>query len=230
MNFLSHFYFDRHVTNPELVLGGVMPDLVKNANKSWNIHPEKKPHLFTESGKLQSILTGWQKHLDIDRYFHTCDFFMEHTQEIRKMIAPILHGSEIRPSFLAHISLELMLDSLLVKLQEIDAFHFYDQLANVERESVKNFLELNQITDTDRFFRFFDEFLEVNYLHSYHESDNLIYALNRICMRLWPDPMNKEQKCRLNKVLLDYQGNLEGCYKNIFMDLNSHLTKAEIIS
>lgn len=230
MNFLSHFYFDRHTSDPEQVLGGVMPDLVKNANKTWTIHPEKKPHLFKESEKMQSILTGWQKHLDIDRYFHNCDFFMEHTQEIRKMIVPILQDSEIRPSFLAHISLELMLDSLLVKLQEINAFDFYDQLANVERDSVKNFLELNQVTDTDKFFRFFDMFLEVNYLHSYNEADNLIYALNRICMRLWPQPMNKYQKFQLNTVLMDYQSNLEGSYKTIFMELDNHLIKAETIS
>jgi hypothetical protein len=223
MNFLSHFYFDRFTSNPELVLGCVMPDLVKTANKSWNIHPEKKPHLFTASEKLESILRGWNKHLAIDRYFHNCDFFLEHTQAIRKMIAPILKDSQVRPSFLAHISLELMLDSLLLNLEEVDAFQFYDQLAKVEREVVKDFLELNMITDTSKFFRFFDEFLEVNYLHTYSKSENLIYALNRICMRLWPDPLSSEQKFKLNVVLLDYQEDLEGCYRHIFDDLDRHL-------
>jgi hypothetical protein len=223
MNFLSHFYFDRNTTNPELVLGCVLPDLVKNANKSWNIHPEKKGHLFKESYKLKSILTGWQRHLDVDRYFHSSDFFIEHTQAIRKAVAPILTDSEVRPSFLAHISLELMLDSILLNLKKINAHHFYDQLAKVERESVKLFLELNKVTDTKKFFRFFDQFLEVNYLHSYSESDNLIYALNRICMRLWSDPLTNEQKLQLGVVLLDYQKNLESCYMHIFDDLEGRL-------
>jgi len=223
MNFLSHFYFDRNTSNPELVLGCVLPDLVKNANKSWNIHPEKKTHLFNDSDKLQSILTGWQRHLDVDRYFHNSDFFMEHTQAIREKIAPILEDSVVRPSFLAHISLELMLDSILLTVEGINAFHFYDQLARVERDVVRHFLELNKVTDTNKFFRFFDQFLEVNYLHSYSESENLIYALNRICMRLWHDPLNDEQKFQLSEVLLDYQKNLEGCYRNIFDDLDSRL-------
>ena len=220
MNFLSHFYFDRDASNPELVLGCVLPDLVKNANKAWNIHPEKKVHLFDGSDKLQSILTGWQRHLDIDRYFHNSDFFIKHTQAIRNLVAPILEDSEVRPSFLAHISLELMLDSLLLTLEEINAFHFYDQLARVERSTVKHFLELNMVTDTARFFRFFDQFMEVNYLHSYSESENLIYALNRICMRIWEDPLNNEQKLKLNVVLLDYQKELESSYMDIFFDLN----------
>ena len=92
MNFLSHFYFNRDTVNPELVLGCVLPDLVKNANKTWNIHPEKKVHLFNESQKLQSILTGWQRHLNVDRYFHSSDFFMEHTKAIRTAVVPILEN------------------------------------------------------------------------------------------------------------------------------------------
>ena len=223
MNFLSHFYFERNTANPELVLGCVLPDLVKNANKSWNIHPEKKTHLFDHSEKLRSILTGWQRHLEVDRYFHNSDFFIKHTQAIREKAAPILEGSEVRPFFLAHISLELMLDSILLTRENINAFSFYDQLARVERKELKHFLELNQVTDTGKFFRFFDQFLEVNYLHSYSESQNLIYALNRICMRIWPDPLNSEQKLQLNEVLLAYQKDLEGCYMEIFDDLESRL-------
>lgn len=223
MNFLSHFYFDRHTPDPELVLGCVLPDLVKNANKKWNIHPEKKPHLFGGSQKLQSILIGWQRHLDVDCYFHSSDFFLYHTQAIRKTVAPILEDSEVRPSFMAHISLELMLDSLLLDLKMIDAFHFYDQLAKVERSSLAMFLELNLITETARFFKFFDQFLEVNYLHSYNQSDNMVYALNRICMRIWNDPLNDEQKLQLSVVLLEYQKNLETCFIDIFNDLDRRI-------
>lgn len=226
MNFLSHFYFDRDTQNPEQVLGCVLPDLVKNANKAWNIHPEKKAHLFEDSEKLKSLLTGWNRHLAVDRYFHSSDFFVDHTQAIRKHIAPILENSVVRPSFLAHISLELMLDSILLTLEEINAFRFYDQLANAARPAVKQFLELNLVTDTARFFRFFDEFLEVNYLHSYSQSENLIYALNRVCMRLWSDPLNDTEKFQLNEVLLEYQKTLEGCYMNIFDDLDLHMGEA----
>ena len=209
-----------------MVLGCVLPDLIKNANKGWNIHPEKKAHLFKDSEKLNSILTGWERHLDVDRYFHSSAFFAEHTQAIRKHIAPILENSVVRPSFLAHISLELMLDSILLTLKEINAFHFYDRLADADRPVIKQFLELNLVADTARFFRFFDEFLAVNYLHSYSQSENLIYALNRVCMRLWSDPLNDTQKLQLNEVLLEYQKNLEGCYMEIFDDLYIHMSKA----
>lgn len=223
MNFLSHFYFNRDTVNPELVLGCVLPDLVKNANKTWNIHPEKKGHFFNESPKLQSILIGWQRHLDIDRYFHSSDFFMEHTKAIRTAVAPVLLNSEVRPSFFAHIALELMLDSLLLKLKIINAFQFYDLLAQSERATIQLFLELNLITDTPRFFKFFDQFLEINYLHSYNQSENIVYALNRICMRVWNDPLNAEQRLQLSVVLPEYYEKLEPCFMDIFDDLNRHI-------
>jgi hypothetical protein len=47
MNFLSHFYFDRHCDDPHLVLGAVLPDLVKNARKDWNLQPERKAEEFS---------------------------------------------------------------------------------------------------------------------------------------------------------------------------------------
>jgi hypothetical protein len=53
MNFLSHFYFDRHSEDPHLVLGAVLPDLVKNARKDWNLHPERMQSSSTAISKVQ---------------------------------------------------------------------------------------------------------------------------------------------------------------------------------
>ncbi|MBC7743562.1 MAG: hypothetical protein H7096_00500 [Flavobacterium sp.] len=216
MNFLSHYYFDRETTNPEVVLGCVLPDLIRNANKFWRIHPEKKAHLFSGQEKLESLLTGWKRHLTVDLYFHSSDFFIKHTAAIRKLIAPILSGSQIRPSFLAHISLELMLDSLLIDSSLINASDFYDKIAHADRKSLKRFLEINLITDTTVFFKFFDTFLEINYLHRYNESNNLVYALNRICMRVWKDPLSEEEKFKMRALLLDYQDALKTDFQTIF--------------
>ena len=41
MNFLSHYYFDRTETNCYHILGTVLPDLLKNADKTIVLHPEE---------------------------------------------------------------------------------------------------------------------------------------------------------------------------------------------
>jgi len=223
MNFLSHFYFDRYSSDPERVLGTVLPDLIRNANKSWTPHPEKRRASLSNDSGLLSILDGWNRHLQVDRLFHGSDFFMEHSKEIRSSIAGFLEDSPVRPSFLSHIALELMLDSLLVTEEIINADDFYGHLKNVNRTTLTKFLELNDIRDTGVFFQFFDRFIDSAYLKSYSESHHIMYALNRICMRLWKDPLNETQKLQLTSVLIEYMEKLRNTFMEIFYEINTRL-------
>ena len=65
MNFLSHFYFDRYTADPQQVIGMVLPDLLKNANKHWNIRPEKNEGLYLDS-EVKNIYWGWKRHIWVD--------------------------------------------------------------------------------------------------------------------------------------------------------------------
>ena len=223
MNFLSHFYFDRYSPDPDLVLGTVLPDLLRNANKSWKLHPEKRRVLLSYDNGLLSILEGWNRHIQVDRHFHNSDFFLEHTRAIRTYIAPFLENSPVRPSFLSHIALELMLDSLLITERLINVDDFYRQLNKINRITLTKFLELNDIHDTIILFEFFDRFIDSAYLKNYSESHQIMYALNRICMRLWKDPLNETQKLQLTSVLVDYREKLRDTFMNIFNGINAIL-------
>lgn len=219
MNFLSHFYFDRHSEDPHLVLGTIMPDLVKNARKDWNLHPGKKIELYDNSVE-HSILKGWERHLAVDRHFHNSDFFHTHTRAIKKLILPALENSVVRPSFLAHISLELMLDSTLLNHNHLDAEDLYAQLRQSDRKSIQGFLEKNNVDEPSHFFHFYEKFIESQYLHSYRESHQIMYALNRICMRIWKDPLNEGQMDQLTKVLTEYHALLAESYMEIYDEIS----------
>ncbi|KAA8481893.1 hypothetical protein BDE36_4027 [Arcticibacter tournemirensis] len=223
MNFLSHFYFDRYSDNPERIIGMVLPDLVKNARKDWCIRPEKHQYLFTADKKLNCILEGWKRHLEVDRYFHSSDFFHFHTQKIKALIGPFLINAEVRPSFVAHIALELMLDSLLLKERVVGTNQFYKYLSEADVPSTKIFLELNGISDTTQFFTFLDEFISSAYLNQYNDSGHIIYAIGRICMRLWTGPFSDTQKLQLTAVLLPYMEKLEKEYMEIFDQIERRL-------
>lgn len=223
MNFLSHFYFDRNNKDPNYVIGGILPDLVKNARKDWIFHPEKNTPLYL-SPELESLFAGWKRHLEIDKHFHSSDFFTVHTAAIRTAIAPVLKNSPIRPSFIAHIALELMLDSLLLAENLIDANQFYYIISLSDRSSLYNFLILNKADDPVLFFNFLDEFIQSRYLHSYREAQNIMYAINRICLRVWQDPMSETQKLQLISILPGYQEELENTFMDIFFEINTKLS------
>ena len=121
MNFLSHFYFDRHTHDCYHVLGTILPDLLKNADKAIVLHPEKLQHT---DPAVNSIIAGWNKHLEVDRHFHSSEFFLKHSHKLKKELLPAIEGSPVKPFFLGHIALELILDNLLLTTKQITAMVF----------------------------------------------------------------------------------------------------------
>lgn len=224
MNFLSHYYFDRHENNSERILGALLPDLLKNTDKSWIIRAERKdPGLFRTQEGVFNLMQGWLRHIHIDKIFHSSNFFMEHTAALRQIIKPILVNSEVRPSFLAHISLELMLDSVLLQNEDINIHTFYLQIKTVNKDNLASFLHLAGVTDLPRFDRFLEGFIRSGYLATYVETEKIIYALGRICERIWPIPFSDKQKEELRLALLPYLEYIKLHYKSIFDEIENKI-------
>ncbi len=220
MNFLSHFYFDRNDTNCYHILGIVLPDLLKNADKTIVLHPEKLHH---QNEKVNSITKGWNKHLEVDRYFHSSEFFLTHSHELKKLLTPVIEGSPVKPFFLGHIALELILDNLLITTNKITAHDFYEHLNGCEHEVIQEFLTFAGLKDSTKFFRFFDGFKRDGYLHTYSETPKIAYALKRICMRVWKDPFTDEHEAAINDVVVGYREHIYDSFMQIFDRIDSQL-------
>ncbi|RKR85185.1 hypothetical protein BDD43_5447 [Mucilaginibacter gracilis] len=221
MNFLSHFYFDRHTTDPYHILGTVLPDLLKNADKSFNIHPEKLPK--HPDNAVNCIIEGWKRHLEVDKYFHSSAFFTHHSHQLKLVLAPAIVGSVVKPFFLGHIALELILDNLLITKSKLNVDEFYHHLDRIEAEKLEIFFSYSGLDNSAKFFKFFADFKKHRYLHTYAESAQIAYALKRICMRVWQDPFTKEQEESMTDVLLQYRLQLMANYTQIFNDIDLYL-------
>jgi hypothetical protein len=171
----------------------VLPDLIKNASKEANLYPQKNEFLFLGNADEEGLLAGWKRHLAVDLFFHSSEFFLQKTTELKQLIIPVVENTPVRPSFLAHIGLELLLDHLLIEHNLIQVNHFYDKLSSVKKESLHDFLEHCQLKNADVFFKFLEQFISSKYLLSYQKLENISYALNRICMRLWPETLSEKQ-------------------------------------
>ena len=220
MNFLSHFYFDRETDNCYFVLGTVLPDLLKNADKTIIIHPDK---FTTANAGISSIKKGWNKHLEVDRYFHSSEFFIHHSHQLKKQLLPAIEGSPVKPFFLGHIALELILDNLLLTTKKVTADGFYDHLDGCKAPVVDEFLTFSGLKDTSAFFKFYEGFKKSRYLYSYSKTKEIAYALKRICMRVWKDPFTSENEAMMNKVLMTYREDLLDDFMTIFDEIDRRL-------
>jgi acyl carrier protein phosphodiesterase len=225
MNFLSHFYFERGNPSDYIVMGVVLPDLIKNADKNWNLNPQKDEYLFRDVPEYDAILKGWKRHLEVDRLFHSSAFFKTQTAILKQMILPAVQTGPVKAFFLAHIGLELILDHLLLTQQLVDTNHFYGQLQAAHAEPLSGFLRLAGLPDQQRFDRFMNEFISSRYLFSYAKMENITYSLNRICMRLWPKPFTDAQLDILNLKLEEFKQQLEGNFLTIFDEMLLELSK-----
>ncbi len=220
MNFLSHFYFERQTSNDYVVMGVVLPDLIKNADKNWNLNPQKDEYLFRDVPGYAALLSGWKRHLEVDRLFHSSQFFKEQTTLLKQIILPALQTGPVKPFFLAHIGLELILDHLLLTKGLVDTSHFYHQLSGAHTDSLTGFLRFAGLPDQECFDHFLDKFISSQYLFSYEKIENITYALNRICMRLWHNPFTKEQLQLLTLKLEEFKEQLN---KQGFQDIFDHI-------
>jgi acyl carrier protein phosphodiesterase len=219
MNFLSHFYFERNNPDHNMVIGVVLPDLVKNADKDWNLNPQREEALFAGNETYQSILKGWNKHIEVDRLFHGSEFFKVQTGIIKQMILPAVLTGPVKPFFLAHIALELVLDHLLVAAGEVNVNTYYSQLSKSNTSELESFLLLAGMEDIERFNRFLNSYITSKYMLSYQKAENITYALNRICMRLWREPFTEPQLLLLTKGIAEYIKTIEKDFLQIFREM-----------
>ncbi|MGZ3853163.1 MAG: ACP phosphodiesterase, partial [Bacteroidia bacterium] len=157
---------------------------------------------------------------------HTSQFFITHSSELRILLTPAVAGSPVKTFFLGHIALELILDNLLITTDKVSPDEFYDHLSTCNNDVIEEFLNFSGLAETDQFFRFYENFKRSRYLETYAETQQIAYALRRICMRIWNDPFTPEHEGKMNAVLSAYRDELLGSFMAIF-DLIEYKLKAK---
>lgn len=225
MNFLSHFYFERKANDAQRTLGSVLPDLLRNMDRDIRIFPEKEPAKYQQDEKVAKIYKGWTRHIETDRIFHNNVFFKDKTEQLRAHLTSVVSNTSVRGSFLSHIALELLLDRQLLKDNWLHEDDFYNQLNDVDKESLKLFLTIAGIEDPSKFIFFFNSFITDRYLGSYRNMTQVAYALDQICKRFWPQGLGEQKKIQLAEALNEYEIELTHNYKSIFNEISDHLSK-----
>ena len=223
MNFLSHYYFERYAVHSEQVLGGLLPDLLKNADKNYSFQLHKIDHILPNGLKYDALTEGWKGHVEVDKLFHSSDFFYHHTHELRKLIEGDIADLPVRASFLAHISLELLLDHKLIANNLLSVNRLYEHLENVDRRILTNYLTALENVDVPHFYNFYDKFVASKYIFDYAKVSNIPYALFNICKRIWKFTPTTQHLEKLALQLDNYQKNKLTDFSEIYTYITQQL-------
>lgn len=195
MNFFAHYLVDEIPHNAQFNAALIAPDLFRhylpNNNRfAWD-------HLVHNSDIQQNQLThfcqGSLQHIQRDKLFHQSLIFKEIYEYNRENWLTLSNQIGLgRWWFSLHVSIELILDKILIKNNLNKLILFYQTL-QVEKNSYLKFLEIVQHPAIPQFDERMDRFLESQYLFHYQEFSGLAYALYRIHASLnIPTPWHSE--------------------------------------
>jgi hypothetical protein len=182
MNFFAHFLVDRKPNQPQFNAALIAPDLLRHFlpdNNRINWQSLKNDEEII-SANLTSFCDGGLQHILRDKLFLQSSFFEKIYQNHRESWSKLgtAHGLE-RWWFSLHVSVELIIDKILISNHVNSLYEFYNILAD-NRLCYKTLLTLLNHKQEELFLLRFDKFLESQYLFHYREFSGIAYALHRI--------------------------------------------------
>lgn len=189
MNYFAH---GRLFTDDAYFLAGTaVPDWLNVVARRVKVR-SKHARPFTEDPdpRMASLARGIERHHADDRWFHETRAFAEVSWEFTAQVRDRLPPDDgLRPSFLGHILVELLLDACLIaeRPEELDAY--YQALHGVDAAWLETAVGRMATSKPDRLGQFIPLFLGERFLWDYLDDGKLCYRLNQVLRRVGLPPL-----------------------------------------
>ena len=213
MNYLTHFHFNTlqpvyASASDEFHFGVALPDILSVYDRTLRFHPSKI------TGQ-EELWLGIHNHMDMDTFFHRSVFFKNSYEAIRIILnQSISPAMNIRPFFLAHVLVEILLDHLLLLRSSNLALRFYRTIGSVNVTEIVRLLERHFERKLEGLEDLINKFLVTRFLESYIQLDQLIFPVNRMLTRTRQQPFELTDNSIVNKI---FEPSLDTVTKNFPM-------------
>lgn len=228
MNFLSHYYLDRHITNHNFVVGVCTPDLLSIFDREVRIK-SKKMHHHQGTSEFDFFQTGVERHFEADKIFHSSPFFQEECKYISAELQELFGTNGIKRSFfVSHILLELMLDKVLIKQDSGLVDGFYYHFKQVGYQQIVEMTEKLAERELSAYTAFLQRFIQHQYLYHYSEYEYIIFVLRRLLRRVGVPEGSYLNDTAFVGFLASYETRLETRVFSLFEYLRTNMKLLQI--
>jgi len=181
VNFISHFYLEHaYKDNPYIIAGLAIPDLW---HTQLNLYAPK--HDANETLELHQFKVGLQKHFMADKVFHNSDYFISMSEWANQEIRKANTSTQLkRKFFLVHISIEILLDRVLINLFPDLVEEFYDCFANVNPEQIQTYMEQIYYYNFDGLSDRITQFTTQKRIYEYSDDNKLMDLLDWMMQKI----------------------------------------------
>jgi len=191
MNYLAHAL--RFLDRPWFVIGACLPDLLSVADRSVRLRSRRViPVLENADREDVEIYHGVLQHLYDDDWFHATRGFAEATGEISVLFRQAIGADHPTPcSFLGHIVMEMLLDSVLIEQHPEALPRFYAAMDAIEPLKVQQAVNQCARQPTERLALLIPRFIAERFLFDYQTPQGLAYRLNQVLKRVKLTPLDR---------------------------------------
>ena len=184
MNYFAHALplLDR----PYYAAGACVPDWLAVADRRVRLRIKHvEPFLADADPVAAAVAGGGRRHLDEDARFHNTRTFTELSWQLTVMVRDALRDQDgMRPSFLGHLLVEILLDSALALEYPHLLERYYQVLEEIDPALVQAAVNRMAPRPTQRLSIMIAEFRRQPVLWDYLQDDKLLKRLNQVMRRV----------------------------------------------
>lgn len=189
MNYFAHAlpFLDR----PCFVAGASVPDWLTVADRPLRLRPRHAEAFVDDADRcLAEVAAGVLQHLHDDARFHGTRAFAETSLELSVRVRDALGcESGMRPAFLGHLLVELLLDAALIADDPARLTEYYRLLDELDAGQIEAAVNRLAPRPTRRLAGFIELFRRERVLWDYLEDDTLMTRLGQVMRRVRLDPL-----------------------------------------
>ncbi|MEN0111930.1 MAG: hypothetical protein AAF805_14520, partial [Planctomycetota bacterium] len=173
------------------VVGAAVPDLLGVAEKRTKCRTRHaQPHLGAADPRLAALARGVVRHHADDAWFHEAPAFGRLSLAFAKRVrVELAEQTSMRPWFLGHVAVELLLDDELARRTPGMLDRYYERFASVDAAWVAGAVETMAGRGVGRLAEFIERFAEVRFLADYADDERLAYRLSQVMQRVGLDAL-----------------------------------------
>jgi hypothetical protein len=184
MNYFAHGR--EFVDDPYFLAGTAVPDWLSVVDRKVRARRQGAAPLTEDADRrTAAIARGILQHHADDAWFHETRAFGElnwrFTAAVRDALAP---DDSLRPSFLGHILVELLLDDALICRDPKRLEQYYLAMESVDGTVVEQVVNRIAARTADRLAEFIGLFCRARFLWDYADDGKLLMRLNQVMSRV----------------------------------------------
>ncbi len=184
MNYFAHGC--RFIDRPYFLAGTALPDWLSVVDRRCRVRSKQAlPWFDADAPALAEFARGVAQHHHDDGWFHETRAFYELSWQFTGAFRDRLSADDgMRPSFLGHILVELLLDDAIrgVRPELMDGY--YLALQTVDPAEIERWVARMAPRPAVGLARFIELFLELRFLYDYRDDAKLCYRLNQVLHRV----------------------------------------------